>query len=380
MTDAASNSSSVFQDSLFKIVSENNKTLETARREMEASSLEAKTGNAPTDPEVEFGYLSGFPSSIGNRVDFRVTQEFDFPSAYFQKAKVKNIKTAKSELIYKLTRQEVLSQAMHIYIERVYLNCLEILLSKRLEKAEMLNTHYKQLVASGEEDLLSLSQSNLQTVALRVEMEQLRGNIAINKESLLLQSGGLISTINDTLFPTTGFTDKESLIQAYEKSPALDYYYSQVDLKTVSRQLALSQSLPKFKAGYYSETVIDQRFRGISMGLSIPLWENANKVKYAKAEIIHAGADLERYKSSQRMELEKKLAKRQSLKGQISELRGALLQINDEDLLSMALDMGEISLSEYIYTSELYFQNLIRLLEYERDLYLLESDLMKVYY
>jgi hypothetical protein len=53
--------------------------------------------------------------------------------------------------------------------------------------------------------------------------------------------------------------------------------------------------------------------------------------------------------------------------------------VNDEELLKIALEMGEISLSEYIYASDFYFRNIQSLHKFKRDQLLLEADLMKVY-
>ncbi|MDA3821032.1 MAG: hypothetical protein PF450_00255 [Bacteroidales bacterium] len=46
----------------------------------------------------------------------------------------------------------------------------------------------------------------------------------------------------------------------------------------------------------------------------------------------------------------------------------------------MVLERGEISLAEYIYSSELYFQNFLQLQELKRDRLMDEADLLKVYY
>ncbi len=57
-----------------------------------------------------------------------------------------------------------------------------------------------------------------------------------------------------------------------------------------------AEALPKFHTGYLSETVIDQKFQGISVGMSIPLWENKNKVQYAKANVLATESIVANYK------------------------------------------------------------------------------------
>lgn len=368
------------RDSLIHIVLENNKTIVAATRMLEASKVGSKTGLTPSDPQLEFGYLSGFPASIGDRIDFRVEQEFDFPTVYWQMSKMKNLRTGEAEILYDLTRQEIILKARKLFIERIYLNQLEQMITQRFEKAEILNAHYVKLVESGEFGQLSLSQSNLQTLMLKSELEQLKTDLEANKEALLEISGGMITDFPVIDFPVSDLESISNLRDAYYNSLKLQLYEKQLNIKETNEQIALSKALPKFSAGYYSETVITERFRGVSVGMSIPLWEHANTLKYAKAEILHAEADKERFKSEQDMKLTQNNQQWTSLKKQVEELRKALSSIDDESLLNVALEIGEISLSEYLFSSELYFQNRKKLMEYERDLHMIEAELMKVYY
>jgi hypothetical protein len=132
--------------------------------------------------------------------------------------------------------------------------------------------------------------------------------------------------------------------------------------------------------GYYSEVLTGEAFRGVFVGFSVPLWENANKVKHARAEVAVAEAKVYSYKGEQQMELEQQMIRRERLERQVEELSGALSRVDDEALLTTALQAGEISLSEYLYGTEMYFRNKQKLLEYERDLQLVEAVLMRVFY
>lgn len=368
------------QDSLFQIVMEHNKALRAARDRRQAKQLESQTGQSPGNPTVELGYLSGYPESIGNRLDFRVSQEFDFPTAYIHLSRAGDLKAEEASLVYELYRQDILSGAWQLWIDGIYLNKVEALLSRRLDKAELLHQHFRQLVDAGEEGQLALSQSNLQTVALKGALDRVRGDIRENGAALQEVTGGMVTAAEDTLFPEFQFPAEEQVLEAYSDGPAMKYYGAEAELKKVQQQLAVSHALPKFSAGYYSETVIDQRFRGVSVGITVPLWEHANRLKHAKAEVIHAASDRERYRSRQHMELSQKMVRWERLGMQISELQDALSQVNDESLLSIALELGEISLSEYIFATELYFQNVIKLMEYQRERLKLEADLLKIYY
>jgi outer membrane protein TolC len=367
-------------DSLFEMVRQHNPTLAAANQMMEASKLEARTGNTPPDPTVELGWLSGFPESIGNRLDFSVSQEFDFPSAYIQRARARDIRVQEAELAYALTRQEVLARSYALWIERISLDELHRIYQQRLSTAAKLSEHYRRMVEEGEVGKLSYSQANLQMISLQGEMEQIKSDLRVNTEAMLEITDGNLVEVPSMDLPSMDLPQANDIYAAWMNGPGMMLYARQVELREQQGKLAVSNALPKFSAGYYSEAVIDEQFRGVSVGISIPLWENAHTVKHARARISQAESELFEFKRQQQMELAQLVAKWNGLEGQISALETALSEVNDEELLSVALDLGEISLSEYIFSSEYYFQNLRKLVELKRDRLLIGNALMKVGY
>jgi len=232
----------------------------------------------------------------------------------------------------------------------------------------------------GETGQLSMSQVNMLTVSLRTEMAQVESDLQENSAALREISGGAISELDDEQFPEWELPGREVLFEAYGQSPEMQYYEKERMLRERQSKVAVGEALPKFAAGYYSEILMGEGFRGVFVGFSVPLWENANKVKYARAEVAVAEAKVYRYKGEQQMELEQQIIRLERLERQVEELRGALSRVDDEGLLTASLQAGEISLSEYLYGTELYFRNKQKLLEYERDLQLVEAELMRVYY
>lgn len=377
----AFSSSAQFQgpEILLKNVLENNKTLKVARESYKVAILEAGTGNTPPDPEVEFGYLFGNPSDVGNRIDFRVTQNLDFPSAYVHKSNLRKIRTNQVELEYVISRQEVLLTTQQLWIERLFLNQERQLLQERLHQAGMINDHFRQKLTSGEVGQLIFNHSALQLAALQSETEQVVSKIRSNQIALNEISGGENVEILDTKFPQPVGIIPDSLLQAYTQSPELLFYIQEQQLKEEQQNLTVSQTLPKLSAGYYSEYVLDQQFKGVHVGVSIPLWQNTNMIKKAKSEVIYAEADTERYTYLQRKEIMQKLEKLESIKTIAHRLEEALGSVNNIALLTLALNSGEISLTEYFYASDFYFRNELRLLQHKRDQLLTEAELLKIY-
>ena len=168
-------------------------------------------------------------------------------------------------------------------------------------------------------------------------------------------------------------------MKAYEQSPQMTLYKQELQSREEQKKLVVSESLPKLKAGYYSETILDVKLKGFQVGMTIPLWENSKRVKQAKSEISYAERDAERYSYLQQKNLLQKLEQLESLRKRKEKLAEALGAGNSMDLLAQSLESGEISQSEYFYASDFYFRNEQLLVEYQRDLLLLEADLLKVY-
>jgi cobalt-zinc-cadmium efflux system outer membrane protein len=366
-------------DSLMKTIREHNRTLQTAWETYQVAMLQAGTGNTPPDPEVELGYLYGSPTELGNRVDFSVTQQVDFPTAYIYKSRLRKIRTSQAELDYIIVRQQVMLQAKQLWIEHIYLNQRRNLLEKRLFQANTINEHFKQKLESGEVSHLAYSQSNLQLASIRSEFDQVLMEIRNTELTWTEISGGIDVEIKDTIFPLPIEIIPDSVLNVYQNSPHMLRYSQELQSKEEEKKLAVSETLPKLKAGYYSESVLDIKFKGFQVGITVPLWENSNRIKHAKSEISFAQQDAQRFTNLQQRKVKQNLEQLESLRTRTRVLEEALGTGRSLELLALSLENGEISMSEYFYASDFYFQNQQLLLQYKRDLLVQEAELLKVY-
>jgi len=366
-------------DALMKLVLENNRKLIAAREALQGAILEAGTGNTPPDPQVEFGYLFGNPSAIGNRIDFGITQQLDFPTAYFNRSKLKEIKTSQAELQYVLTRQEVLLEARQLWIEHLHFNQLRDLLKERLHQALTVQSHMRQKLDAGEASLLDLGQSRLMVASLEGEYEEVLAFSEDLQIAIREITGGVDMEITDKLYPPPLAIVADTLLEAYRQSPYVQYYNQELQVKEARKNLVVSKHLPKLTAGYYSESVTGEAFRGFRLGLTVPLWENVNTIKKAKSEVAFAKTEADRQAFQQDKELRQKLNRLESYRKRAQKLEEALEAVNSLSLLTTSLENGEISLSEYFYTSDFYFRNQVQLLAYQRDLLLQEADLLRIF-
>lgn len=367
-------------DSLMKLVLENNRTLKAAREASQTAIFRAGTGNTPPDPEFEFAYLFGDPSQVGNKVNIMVKQQLDFPTAYAHRSKLKEIKRSRAELEYLLVRQGVLSETRQLWIRQVHLNQLSLLLNRRLQRAQIIKSDVSEMMEAGELGLLEYNQANLMVASIESEFDEVQSLLKNNHLALLEMTGGQQLELRDTIFPEPANIVADSLLADYRMSPGAQMHLQDRYEKEKEKSLARSEHLPKISAGYFSEVIPSEAFRGFTVGISVPLWENTQTIKTAQSALIQSEAQLDQYLLEQERILLQKLNQLENLHRRVEKLEEALGSANSLNLLTSAMESGEISLSEYFYNSDFYFRNQQLLLRYKMELLGLEADLLKIYY
>jgi outer membrane protein, heavy metal efflux system len=99
-----------------------------------------------------------------------------------------------------------------------------------------------------------------------------------------------------------------------------------------------------------------EQFRGFAVGLSIPLWENKNTLKMARAQTY--AIESEQYNQQTLWHNEMKTAFEQvtSLLSATNEYNTLLTGIDNSDLLAQAWQQGEINLTHYLLELSFFYQ------------------------
>lgn len=358
-------------------IEQNSTTLRALQESMKAQKLSNKTGLTPENPEVEFGYLWGSPTGIGNRQDVNVSQSFDFPTVYTHKNKLSDLQNNSAEYEYKSQRMELLLSAKTTCIELVYYNGLHDLYSRLLDNARQIAESYEKMQATGDANRLDYNKAMINYTNMENEIKR----IAIERNRLLSEltvlNGGIPVSFDTKEFGTPALPpDFESWYTAAEGgNPALQYLKSQVEVSNKQIQLSRSSNLPKFSIGYAGEFLAEEKFQGVAVGMSIPLWENKNQVKQAKAAAI-ASQQMEQDAKMQYYNRLKSLYEQSSqLQENIARYNTVLNQNNNEELLFKAYNSGELSLLDYLLEIEYFFDAYDNRLQAERDLELALASL-----
>ena len=367
-------------DTILKEIEVNSTSLNALREQIEAHKLANRTDIFLENPEVEFAYLWGSPSEIGHRINLGITQSFDFPTVYGYRNKISKLENASVELMYKSERMNLLLEAKQACIELVYYNALTKEYTGRVDNARQIAEAYKIRLDKGETNIIESNKAQLNFITVNNELER----IGIEQKSVLSKlksiNGGKDIVINNSVFEDALLPQSfdEWYSQTESKSPVLQYVSSQLDINNQQIKLNKAASLPKLSAGYTSERVTGEAFQGVAIGVSIPLWENKNKVKQAKMQAKATETALLDNKVQFYNNLQNLYTKSSGLQQSTLKYRQALSSYNNNNLLKKALEAGEISLLEYLLEIEYYYDAVDKALESERDFQLSLAELWAV--
>ena len=361
-------------------IEENNTKLKALKEEMKAQKLGNKTGIYLSDPDVAFGYLWGPPSNIGTRKDFSVTQTFDIPTITGMKSRLANNKNQLVELQYASERINLLLEAKQYAIDLIYYNGLKKELEIRLRHAQTIADAYKQRLDRGDASILEYNkvQLNLSTVQGEMSRVEVERNTLLSELKRL--NGGIEILLEENNYsPASLPADfEEWYLSAEQKNPLLQDVKQQIEVSRKEVKLNKAMRFPKFSAGYSLEKTLGQKYQGANIGISIPLWENKNRVKQAKAGVIAAQTREQESKQQFYNRLQNLYMRANGLQQTAAGYRKSLQSLNNTDLLMKALDVGEINLLNYIVEIGLYYDTVNQTLAAERDFEKALADLSAV--
>jgi len=354
---------------VLKAVEENNSTLKALKETAKAQMLENKTGIFLSNPEVGFNYLWGNPTALGNRSDFSISQTFDIPTLTGMKRKMADERNGLVEWQYKAERMHILLEAKQYCMELIYFNALKKELEIRLQHAQTIASGYQNRFNSGDANRLEYNKAQLSLSTIKGEMAR----IDVERNALMSQlkrlNGGMDIIMDDYQFNQEQLSHNfdDWYQQAEQNNPILVYIKQEVLLSQKQVTLNKAKGLPTFSAGYMSEKVVGQRFQGLTLGISVPMWENKNRVKQAKAAVVAAQAREMDSKQQFYNLLQIQYNRALGLKNTAESYRKSLAMANSSELLKKALDAGEISLLNYMLELGLYYHMVNQTLEAERD-------------
>lgn len=341
-------------------VKSNNKTLSSGRQLSETRKIEAKTGIYLPNPTVTFDKLT---HTSGDYSELLVTQSFDFPSAYFQKSKIAGLTALQSEDLFKQLELEVLTKTAITYAELIKTNRMKAILSGRGKMADRLRSGFEKKLQVGESNIFESDRVHVEAARVQSEMQINESR----RKSLLLKlaelNGGIGIEVNDTIFPVMaglGLQDStmNNIVADY---PQLRYLQNESLVAGINTDLQKSLSLPKFEAGYRQDKNKGVSYRGFHAGISIPLFENKNTIRSAKARQEYVARETEAYKLTLEKSILQLIIEYDAAQQSYNDMNDVIKKLKTSKLLLIAFNSGQIGYNEYFTGYDNYNQTLLYL-------------------
>ena len=344
-------------DSVVKQVERNNKSIQTNQKYWQAKQSEFKTGLTLYDPLVEYDYMWGAPAGAGNQRDFSVTQRLDFPTAYSRKKELAGQQIAQTSLQQQVYRQDILLEAKLLTLQIIYLNKRGAELNRRLINTQQLVQDYQKKLDKGDVIILDVNKAKLQLLNIRNEtaLNENEKKVLFTKISEL--NGGIPVTINDTIYPFIPLIpDFEVLDSTIEANDPIIKVYEQEKI-ILEQQISVQKAmdLPKIEAGYHSQGILGQSYKGFHAGITIPLWENKNRLSATKSNLVYATSSAETHRLNHRLENKQYYEQLDVRLKMVLEYKELLSTLNNTTLLNKALSLGQITIIQYFYDESFYF-------------------------
>ena len=321
----------------------NNTTLKVLHSKMQAQQTQNHVGLTLEDPQVEYSHFfaPSTPDGRNYRNDLSITQQFDFATLFGLKRRLAQSQDELARLEYEAGRLQVVLTTRQAVVNIIsYNRCLirhkeeEQLLLQMVEKA-------RKAYEGGEVNLLHLNKMQLLLTNLRSTIAEEETELQSCRLQLTALNNGTELVCVDTLYPD--FTAA--------RLSHLDIFKEFVQKQKIDGQLqqrsARAERIPRLTLGYASEVSAEEKFRGFTVGMNIPLWSNRNKTKAAQQQRV--AQELEAEDQLQQLIRQKKELQLRSagLKAQVAQLQASLRQYSSADVLYKAYIRGDVSATEF---------------------------------
>lgn len=260
------------------------------------------------------GMYGQYNSYAANDNNYTATQQIYFPTRLIAQSQLANEQMKSASLRENVTENELVYNVKQVYYKLKYLNTLHRL----LKRMDSLHADFAQAAAiryrTGESTLLEHSTAKAKSEEVHNQFLQNEADIAITRQQL----NTLLVT--DSL-PGINSSDPETLEFSIQgegttnDNPLVHLLQQEITVSSKQKAVAAHSMLPDITVGYFNQTMIgtplsdapgaslatsSNRFTGMQVGLSIPLWIGPQIAK-VKAEEARKQTSRMRYQNGVNM-------------------------------------------------------------------------------
>lgn len=359
-------------------IAQNNTTLKALHRQMQASVLANGSNLSLPDPEAEVAYLVGTPKGVPNRTNVSLTQSLDWDVLLGRRSALAKANNQVAYNDYRLAVQQVLAEADEQFTSLVYYNKLCGELSQRQTLADEIERLYQQKFERGDINQLEVNKVRLNASVSRADWARANNDRQQILANLQRLNGGHAVAFTDTVYPLAGkalppLVDFQSALAG---SLAVQTAQAAVAQSEAEIKVAKAEGLPALTVGFQGEYIKQNNYSGLSLGFSVPIWGNSRKkIRKAEAELAANRLTVDDVIYQERAQVAKLYASAQQLQQAANALQKDMQLMNNDQLLRRSLELGQISLLDYLLELSFYYTARTSQLEAERDAQLAVSAL-----
>lgn len=365
-------------DDLLQSIERNNPKILTLQKWIEGERIKSRTGIYPGNPEATYKYLWGNSSEIGNMQEFEIIQAFRFPGYYNSKADIQQLKFEQKFLLAEKAKKEVMHQVRITFFNLIWLLKVEQVLENRVQEAQKLVKLMQQGFKQGEISKPVYDKARIASINILNELQKVKSEIKIKNDRLLQLNGGNDIIGIEYKYPSDYILpDLDSLLkQLPDRNSELRIAQSIIQENKNRIKFEKRNYLPEFQAGYKSEVLLNQKFKGLHAGITIPLWEDKNKVREAKLKDEWSVINYNQIISEIQTEI---IALYNTIQMTYNNYLQMKEILDSEQVTESNLELlrsGQISFSEYLIDIQFLMESQRTYMETEKEYYNLMSELL----
>lgn len=366
-------------DEVLNSVLQNNKSIQANNNYLNKLNIEAKTGLTLNNPTISYLHLWDENNTTGFAEEYEAKQEFDFPSSYAYKNTISNLEIEKTEDRRKLFSIDILLEAKLTCTEIIYLRRKRDEIKMRTDYATKLVENIRSKLQNGYTTQFELDKALISAMMIQNEYMDIINLLQKKEDHLVELNGGQAIQLNVIEYPEQPVP--ESLTVIFEHIESIDPMNKLIELEIKIAELNIrlmkTGSLPGFELGYKMEKSTLDKFSGVTLGMSVPLWQNKNKVKSSKINMDHMKSNIVQHENEHYFHIKSIYDDYISASERLTKFKGLWNNLNYLENIEKALEAGEISTTEYFMELKTLYEIKDNLLDIEKDYQLLLSQLNK---
>ena len=366
-------------EKLLDQIEQNNTALKGHQSFIESQQLENKSTNNLPDPQLSGYYLPFGDHTTDAYSEYQIAQSFEFPTVYAARGKWNNLKLEQLQTAYAKKRQEVLLHAKELLIDLTYFQKQNVIETERRSQSKQVFEQIQELFNKEQVGILDLNKAKIAWIQEQFVVEQVESDIQILMSKLNTLNGD--KPLDGLSTETIRLTEVESLENLWKeklsKEPSLQELKVNENTSLQRIKLEKKKILPNVALGYNYQGVNGNNYSGFYGGISIPLWSSKNKVKAAQANYEYQQSNTLVITTSLYAQYQETFSRYQLMLSKFNEYQNTMGNLESEDLLFKAYMLGEFSFMDYYIELQFYRNASDKMLQMEKELQLLQAQLLK---